>query len=292
MVEYEAALQENCENFLRHWGPIQWREHVDQMLQRNDQATALLLHGLAGIEDDAFYMQKKLRYGGAARLEPVRQFNAIWMVEEAEHGRALAALAAKYGWTGGGRRHDTMHRDKRAALALPVLKILSPFERGMLAAYMCLGVLVEYIAITSYHGISTMHDDADLRSILLQMSRQEGKHLRFYKRGAIAVLTGDVKSQKFVRFILSHYWRPPGIDLYGFEQWIRIFEPLLSCDKVRARYVDLDKLVDSLPGLDNLNLMNDFICRCNARIGTSKAATGVQVLAPDGYPGPEMETVR
>ena len=180
MQDYEYDLQRNCDNFLRHWGPISWRDHVQSMPQRNDSSTALLLHGLAGIEDDSFYMQKKLRYGGAARLAPVRQFNAVWMVEEAEHGRALAGLASKYGWVGGDQLHDTLHRDKRAALALPLLKLISPYERGMLGAYMCLGVLVEYIAITSYNGIAAMQTDLGLRDVLGQMSRQEGRHLRFY----------------------------------------------------------------------------------------------------------------
>lgn len=192
----ELIFQEHLEDFLRDWGPVQWRTQAAAIPPADRPDLALLLHGLSGIEDDAFYMQKKLRHSGAARMQSIKHFNSVWLVEEAEHARALAALSERFGGGAVARgKHSTFKRDKRSILAVPSLSVSSLYGRGITAAYMTLGVLVEYIAITTYNAIPKVFPCEPMADVLRQMSRQEGRHLRFYRSGATALLQDDRTAQ-------------------------------------------------------------------------------------------------
>ncbi|MFJ9781055.1 hypothetical protein ACIRSS_15810 [Amycolatopsis sp. NPDC101161] len=262
---YVETLHDNLQIFLEHWGPIDWRGRIEQVRQQDRPEMAVLLAGLSGIEDDSFYMQNKLKHSGSARLDPVRQFNSVWLVEEADHGRALAALARKY--TGDASLpssfdHSTFHRDRRSIVAVPALRATSLYRRGALAAYFALGTTVEYIAVTTYKALARTLDDEIARDILMQMSSQEGRHMRFYRKGAIAVMSGSVVCQRFVREVLEKYWRPPGVDLFGYDRWVRIFRPLLQDNAVQEGYLRLDEICGGLPGLSGIEIMKPFMARC------------------------------
>ena len=261
---YYQTLEENLQVFLEHWGPIDWRGRIQEIQPIENPQIAEMLGALAGIEDDAFYMQTKLRYSGTARLSPVAQFNAVWLVEEADHGRALLALAQKYTDPSAIYRqgHTTFSRDRRSIAAVPIMRLLRPYTHGMLAAYLTTGIFVEYVAITTYTALAQMVDDANARDILLKMSHQEGRHMRFYRKGAIAVMKDDRGAQSFVRHVMNRFWRPPGVDLYGYPRWVQAFSPLLLDENVHRRFLHMDELCDELPGQEGSALMRPFLARC------------------------------
>jgi hypothetical protein len=285
---YVEALESNLEQFLAGWGPTDWRSKIDQVPRQDRPAIAQMLVGLTGIEDDSFYMQKKLASSGITRLHSVAHFNTVWFAEEADHGRALAALAPRFGAPQSATLidHGTFARDKRSIVALPALKVLSTYQRGLLAAYLVLGVLVEYTAITTYTALADMVDEPITRDILLQMTRQEGRHMRFYKRGASAVIEGSPLARKFAAYAAVNFWRPPGVDLFGFPRWLEIFAPLVTDPTTRERFSRLDPLCQEILGA-NITVMAPFLTKCDAALSERAeplTATAVSVERPnDGH---------
>lgn len=93
--------------------------------------------------------------------------------------------------------------------------------------------------------------------------------MRFYRKGAIAVMTDSPRCQQFVRWVLTSFWRPPGVDLYGYDRWVEIFEPLLRREDVRQGYRRLDEVTSQLPGLHDIELMVPFMRRCCNTLGIS-----------------------
>jgi hypothetical protein len=264
---YCLRLEENLASFLQNWGPITWSSDLVRVGRRPDQGLADMLAALSDIEDESFYMQVKIRYSGNERLAAVRSFNAIWLAEESEHARALAALSLCYGRaTTRYRRRARWYTDTRSIKSVPVLKVgAAVYPKGMLAAYLTVGGLQEYVALTSYNAIAELTGDPVAKDILSQIARQEGRHMRFYRRGAEAVLDNDVRCQRFVRTVLSRFWRPPGVDLLGVDNWTRIFRPVLDDPTVVSRFRRLDDLCGELPGLDGMRLMGPFLDRYVSR---------------------------
>jgi hypothetical protein len=85
--------------------------------------------------------------------------------------------------------------------------------------------------------------------------------MRFYRRGAEAVLDNDIRCQRFVKAVLSRFWRPPGVDLLGIDNWTRIFRRVLDDPTVLSRFRRMDELCGELPGLDGTRLMEPFLDR-------------------------------
>lgn len=257
----ESALEEGLEVFLRNWGPIDWRGLIDDIVAHEDQELATMLQGLAGIEDDAFYMQTKIRHSGILRSPSVRQFNAVWLVEEADHSRALTALAAIFGSDHLPHRidHGTFGRDRRSIAAIPGLRLASLYPNGILGAYFLLGCFTEYVAVTIYNAVGDLVDDRAGQEIFRQMARQEGRHMRFYRTGAEVILQQGRRTQLFVRTVAERFWRPPGVDLYGRDLWVRIFRPIIGDEQVRTRLLRMDDVFSTLPGLEGLNVVARFI---------------------------------
>jgi hypothetical protein len=139
----------------------------------------------------------------------------------------------------------------------------------MLAAYLTTGTFVEFVAVTTYNALAQMVADEAAKEILTQMSRQEGRHMRFYRKGAIAVMEDSPSAQAFVREIVRRYWRPPGVDLYGYSEWVDVFAPLLRDPATLKRYLRMDDLCNEIPGLRGLRLMGPFLDRCKTTLANA-----------------------
>jgi rubrerythrin len=260
MVGYAAEIDSALTSFLRGWGPIEWRKQVASIPVQHNPFVAQALSALSDIEEDAFYMQTKIRRSGADAIAAVREFNAVWLAEESEHSRALAAMSLRYGERHRTRRkHGALHRDRRSIAALPTLLMSSVYSRGILAAYLTLGSLQEFVALTTYNALADSVEDQGAKEVLRQIARQEGRHMRFYRSSAVSVMTGSVLCQKFVRVALTRFWRPPGIDLLGERVWVDTFGVLLQEERNQERYLDLDRICSSMPGLGGLSPMRSFL---------------------------------
>lgn|SRR6266550_8092846 len=165
-------------------------------------------------------MRIKLRRTGADRIPVIGQVNALWLAEESQHARVLAAVAGKYGDTPDHLSHGVFSRDRRSILTAPGLRVASIYPRGILAAYLTLGSMQEYVALTTYNALATHGLPATVTALLRQISRQEDRHVRFYRMGAEAVLSGDSRTQWFTRTLIDRFW-PAGDRLVRPSRLVR-----------------------------------------------------------------------
>jgi uncharacterized protein YjeT (DUF2065 family) len=260
-VGHEEVLVRTLEGLLPGWGPVVWRGAVASIAPAPDPPLARMLAALADIEDISFYMQVFIRRSGVARLAAVREFNAIWLAEESEHARALAALAAKYGAPNERRRqsHGRLYRALRALIVLPRIWLARLFPHVMLATYLTIGGLQEYVALTAYTALADRVAEPASAEVLRQIARQEARHMRFYRRGAEAVLAESAITRRVVRYLVESDWKPPGVSLLGAAAWADVFRPLLADRALVDRLLRMDRLVAALPGLSGLNVMERFL---------------------------------
>jgi hypothetical protein len=262
----ESALQTAAGTFMRHWGDTRWRDEIDNVQPTADLAVAGLLRAVASIEDDAYYMQVKLRQAGVLRSPAIRQFNAVWLAEEADHGRAFEALADRLTAERSqlALEHGTAKRDRRAIAALPLMKIAAVDRVASIGGYLVRGAMVEHVAIVVYAALMRRLKEIGepagaeiVRRILIQ----EGRHLKFFASGANTILGGRPVTAAAVRYTTSSTWRPPGVDLMGRRRWVELFQPILGSHEVRQQLLAVDEHLDRLPGLRGAGIVSRYFNR-------------------------------
>lgn len=266
--ELDAALQiEFDDHFVRRgWGDTRWRELIDEVQPIDGNQTLIeLLGAVAAIEDDAFYMQHKIRATGLLRFPSIEAYNAVWLTEETDHGRAFDALNRRLsGGAMGGNKpgHGTLGRDPRAIIALPAMRLVSSYRRGVLAGYLVRGALVEHVAIVIYGALKRELMEAGepagseiVRRILIQ----EGRHLRFFSRSAKVVLGASPAMAKAVRRVTETTWRPPGVDLYGRADWAELFRPVLTDPGNLEAIRSVDDKMGEIPGFSGATIVRDYL---------------------------------
>jgi hypothetical protein len=261
-------LQQPLAVFARRWGDTGWRALIDDVTPTADLELRGLIGAVAGIEDDAYYMQRKLGASGLLRFRSVNEYNSMWLTEEGDHGRAFRALAARLGGAPQTfeltAEHGTFSRDPRAALALASLWAARPARASVLAGYLVRGALVELVASAVYGGLVRRLRSVD-QSIAAEIVRrilmQEGRHLRFFMESAKMVLGGRPRVALAVRRATESTWRPPGVDLFGFEGWAERFAPLLRDELFVHEVWRIDNRVSKLPGFEGSETVARFWVR-------------------------------
>jgi rubrerythrin len=245
--------------YLKKWGPLKWQGMLAEArpLPNPELAQTLLYAG--AVEADATVIYAKLRAANVARRKPIEDFSIAWLAEEVEHGRALAQLALLLGAdslppTRGDRRSI------RAALAWPALALTRPFAPYLEATYMSLGTAAEFFALTTYRECARRVDDQNARRMLLAIAAQEGRHLRFY-RNAATILLRRAPAAAVTASLLRLLWRPPGVDPLGIDRWLETFKPLFASSECLEQMLQLDRVMQGLPGMQNLVIMRSFLTR-------------------------------
>jgi hypothetical protein len=255
----EAAIRDNTELFAHRWGPIRWRTRLAGIhLSETDPILGRMFWALSNIEDESAYMRNKIRIARADRLTPVSDFNIMWLAEEAEHSRALEAMSRILGYPYKKASHDVLSRDSRALFSTFALRIGSMYQPGMLGAYLTLGAMQEHTALTTYNAIASLDIPTQISSILRDISRQEGRHMRFYRSSAEAVFRYYPKARIFVKNLVARTWRPVGIDLLGTAMWKETFLPYLNTESTRDRLVMVDEVASKLLG-ESISVMRVFL---------------------------------
>jgi hypothetical protein len=122
----------------------------------------------------------------------------------------------------------------------------------------------EYVAHTAYSALADRVGEPAAADVLHQIARQEARHLRFYRRGAVAVLAESDVTRRVVRLLIDIDWKPPGVSLFGTAGWAEIFRPLLADRELERRLLRMDQMTAALPGLAGLQVMERFLARCRA----------------------------
>ena len=225
-----------------------------------------LVEAVAGIEHDAAYMQQKLKASGLLRWPAIAHYNAVWMSEETDHGRAFDALAGSLGTnrSAGNVEHGTFSRDPRAAAALVALAGLRPLRRTMLAGYAVRGILVERVASAVYRTLRVVLLSVGAYAaaqIVGEILLQEGRHLKFFTRVAHAVLSNHPGTIRPVRWATETTWRPPGVDLYGLVKWKQLLQPVLTNPVFVEEVMSIDARLGERPGFEGTQVVRNYMSR-------------------------------
>lgn len=257
----ERNIQQNAESFARRWGPVEWRDDLGRVtITTPDHALGRIFWTLSNVEDEAPYMRAKVHWARADRLASIRDFNTMWLAEEAEHARALAAMAYSYGYKSTRLDHATFFRDKRSIAGAVAVRAGSVYKAGMLGSYLTLAAMQEHTALTTYNAVGDLAIPAEMKQILRRISRQEGRHMRFYKNGALAVFDEYPIARRFARQLIIRSWRPVGIDLLGLKRWKEIFFPVLYTPSVLEKLTQVDSVLASIMG-QRTPVMEEFLKR-------------------------------
>lgn len=145
-------------------------------------------------------------------------------------------------------------------LEWPLLAMSRVLGTSLEGAYLALGAIQEYVALTTYRKIADIIDDPPAALVLRRIAAQEGRHMHFY-RGAALLFLEDPNCAYVASRILRKTWRPPGIDLLGLPAWLASFGPLLEYDDYRARLVRVDSHIRNMPGFEGASFMAQFLER-------------------------------
>jgi hypothetical protein len=249
----DLALSE----YLTKWGPLQWRSDITRPVEL-DPVLASALRALSTIEHDSLVIHDKIRAAGVLRDPAIREFSLCWLAEEAEHARALAYLAVAYGDGRPPARRSDLRPRLRQTLAWPTIGVMRALGTRAIGAYGALGMAQEFVALSTYSYLSRRGNGQPGSRTLTEMARQESRHMRFYRSVAEEYLP-QRGAQGFARSALLKLWRPPGFDALGTEAWLDAFQPLLADDSYVDAVRGLDRLMDKLPGLQGLNLVDRFL---------------------------------
>jgi hypothetical protein len=258
-VDIDASLSQILESYLKSWGPVQWR-HVEELQLGPHPELGTMLFGLALIEADSLVIRKKLATSRADRRQALLDFITVWLAEEAEHSRALGSLARSCGITAISYEKRSITRDPRAAIAWPALMAASLLP-GLSAAYCTLGTAQELVALTTYNYLAKEIPDQSAAAVLRAIARQEGRHMRFYRRSAEVLLADSPAAQRATSVLLGRLWRPPGMDLLGPRSYHDIFRPILTDPRYCGQLLEVDQVLQRLPGLNGISVMAPFLTR-------------------------------
>ena len=252
-----AAMEETLDRYLATAQPLNWRPIVKAaaaVYVPSHVARAIAF--LSGIETDSRIIRKKLAAGGIDREPVFQEFLITWMAEEAEHGRALAAIASKAGIPVEPPRRSRFKLWEFGAFT--GMRIVAP--RVLQATYCVLGTTAEYIALSTYAEIARSSEDETVKRVLLDIVRQESHHMRFYRNTGTALLT-DARTARRARRLIEAVWRPPGIDLLGAAGHRETFGFLLKRPTFLQQLAKLDRIIDQFPDLDGMRLMGRWLER-------------------------------
>lgn len=124
--------------------------------------------------------------------------------------------------------------------------------------------------MTTYNAVANLRVPSQVSAVLKEMSRQEGRHMRFYKEGAMAVFRQYPGARSFVRAVVRKTWRPVGIDLLGLSQWKEVIAPIISLD-FPARFTQVDEIAERILGAP-MPVMAAFLDRNNMSPAVSRAS--------------------
>lgn len=247
----------HIERFLRRSGLIDWdgdllaRSHLDPELCRT-------LHVAALLEQDTEITVRQTRALGLDRVDDVAAFLPVWEAEEAEHARALRWLLSHQRYRPPQPRPAAIPRRRRLVARVPASALGRLPSTGLV--YCALGAAAEYLTILTYTEVTREVDDPAVGALLQDITRQEGRHFAFFLAAARARADAiSPMSGRLARRALVAVWEPVGVPSLGVDAWTAQFGRLLGNARFRARIEGMDRVVDSIPHLDGLHLMETFL---------------------------------
>lgn len=242
--------------FQQHAGLITWRDTEFSEVQLASDISRIL-HVAALLEEDTVITVKHAHTLGLTRAPDIREFLPQWDKEEAEHGHALRCLLANQTYDPPEPTRHTISMRRRVVSKLPA-QPLSIFPHTSYL-FCVLGAAAEYVATVMY-GELAKNSPPVVSNLLKLIARQEARHFHFFliaakQRGQkMSTRNGLIAAR-----LLSKMWTPIGVSTLGLDVWNQIFSAWLNDLEIRRRLVMMDRVLDSVPHLNGLHLMQRFL---------------------------------
>lgn len=260
-----APPPDHVVRFARDAGPIPWDRGALAGC-RLDPEVAHILHVAAVLEEDTAISARQGRALGLDRAADIGAFLDPWEREEDEHGRALRFLLSRQPYDPPPPRPSSIPRRRRGLALVPVTALGRTPMTGVV--YGALGAAAEYVAIVIYTELVKRVDEPAVVSLLRSIARQEGRHFAFFLAAAGNRAESLSATQgRLARRALTSIWTPVGVASLGEEGWRDTLAPLLADVDVRARVEKMDRVLDSIPHLGGLRLMEAFLRAHPAAMG-------------------------
>ena len=245
------------EEFLRSWGPVQWSSAVAESKISPDLRN--LIEAVAMVEANTVVEARKAQTAGLFKHHDLATFFPIWEAEEGEHARALKYLLSHDTNAAAHERIKSRGEHLRHRLS-PLVLFCSRALPGVDLAFCALAAAAEYVTIVTYGDVSKRSESPQHKRLFLDIARQEGRHMRFYLAAAKARSHAYGRCAHIVaRLILRYLWRPVGVNPLGAAGWQQAFAPLLQDPGFVVRVLKMDSVIDSVPGLEGLRLMQTYL---------------------------------
>jgi hypothetical protein len=253
------ALPEHATRFLRGAGLVRW-DAAELRTGRIGAGWCRMLHAVAQLEADTAITVEHAHTLGLDRHRDLAAFLPVWAAEEAEHARALRALLGRERYEVPPAPPAAIARTRHLTARIPRRPLGRWRPTGVV--FGALGAAAEYVTVVVYQALAAQVGDPGVSSLLRDITRQERRHCAFFlaaaRTRAPAMSRFEVRA---TRRVLTSMWAPPGVPSLGLPVWLDTFAPLLGDPALRARVRGMDRIVDSVPGLDGLHLMDGFLAQ-------------------------------
>lgn len=229
----------------------------------NDDERFILTY-FADIEAQTIMYMRDLLHTDAINDNDVLAFLGIWNYEEFFHGHALGKLLELCGEP---LSNDRIAQNKRKSTFMDKFEALASslvsriFSRKFVALYLTWGAIQELTTHEGYRRIVETTENPVLKELCLRIMKQERVHFSWYFNNAKKRLEGSESTQRFVRFMLRHFWTPVGVGIKRPAEAARLFNELFPDEHGRQLAKTVDEKFAGLPGLQGISVMREYITK-------------------------------
>jgi len=188
----------------------------------------------------------------------VNDFLSCWIFEEAAHGRALHRFLRASGETIVQRRRSELSAGQRFQERM--IALVSRYWRDFVAVHMTWGAINELTTLQGYNRLAKLAAHPVLSELLARIGRDESRHFAFYFHQA-GLRLARPRVAPVVRFLLRRFWSPVGSGVQPAAETRFLGHYLFDGDEGRVAARKIDQTIRSLPGLDDLPLIEMWLQR-------------------------------
>jgi hypothetical protein len=188
----------------------------------------------------------------------VTTFLTMWNYEEYWHGEVLADVLAAHGIATGADHIRQVRlrqgwRDRVSPIRQALLANL--IGEDFVATHMSWGAVNEWLTFAGYQRLTQIENHPVLSEVLSRIAAQETRHIAFYATQARTRLVASGRARKLTRMALSMAWQPVGANVMPLDEVRHLVRHLLGGPDGLAEARRIDARIDTLPGLEGLNLV-------------------------------------
>lgn len=253
------------DEYARTVAPVRWADlQLDSVFAERPLSPGALrcLRYMSDVESYTVCYLRDLLVTPSHNDPAITTFLTMWNYEEYWHGEALADVLAAHGIsTGDAHLRDVRLRQGLKAKTGPIKQSLlaNMIGEDFIATHMTWGAINEWSTHAGYVALTRHEDHPVLTELLARIIRQETRHVAFYTSQARERLAGSRKAQRITRFALQKAWNPVGSGVMPEDEVVFMLTYLMGGAAGRAQARKIDQKIASLPGLEELHLIEQAL---------------------------------